>query len=143
MFEWHHEYSAIVDLPVSQLFAFTNDFNNWPLWMDQFESFHIEKVDANETTLIAKVKNRNIYIPILFKVILPLKKYQLYIKAPFFKQTSTITYQEISTSKSKYTAETTVKSFLTPFMKSYYKRKVETQYPKFLKALSDFKASLS
>lgn len=40
MFKWEHEYTLEVDMPLKKAWEFFADLNNWPKWIDQFESFH-------------------------------------------------------------------------------------------------------
>lgn len=138
MFKWHHEYSVEVDVSLNVVLNFLEDFNNWPRWVDQFDSFHVKKIEGNTTTYLAKVKNKNAHLPILVTEIEPSKEYQMLCRVPFFTQTSTRHYQIISPEKTKITVNTIVTSFLTPFFKSFYLKKSETQYSKMLKALLDF-----
>ena len=138
MFKWHHEYSYEVNATLSLILNFMNDFNNWPKWTDQFESYRIEKIEGDTTALLAKVKNKKSYVSILFTEIEPQKKYQIFFKVPFFSQTSTLHYQIISPEKTKITVNTCVSSFLTPFFKSIFLKNVETQYPKMQKAIINF-----
>ncbi len=138
MFKWHHEYSVEVDASLSLILNFLNDYNNFPKWVDQFDSFSVKKIEGNTTILRAKVKNKNAYVAVLFTEIEPQKKYQMLCKVPFFTQTSTLHYQIISPTKTKITVNTSVSSFLTPFFKSIFLKNVETQYPKMLKALLNF-----
>jgi hypothetical protein len=135
VFKWHHEYCVEVDVPISHVLSFITDFNNWPNWMDQCESFQIDKAKQTETVIKAKIKNKNAYFPVLMSEIESQKKYRILIKVPFFYQISLCHFQEISTTKTKITIHTSVVSFLTPFFKSHYRKNVENQYPKLLKAL--------
>lgn len=64
MFKWYHEYSVEVDASLSLILNFLNDFNNYPKWVDQFDSFSFKKIEGITTTLIAKVKNKNAYFQI-------------------------------------------------------------------------------
>lgn len=138
MFKWHHEYSVEVDASLSLILNFLNDYNHFPKWVDQFDSFSVKKIEGNTTILTAKVKNKNAYVAVLFTEIEPQKKYQMLCKVPFFSQTSTLHYQIISPEKTKITVNTSVSSFLTPFFKSIFLKNVETQYPKMHKALLNF-----
>lgn len=128
LFKWRHEYSTEIKAPLSTVFDFHQNMNNWTLWQDDLESFKLEKICDNKKVIIAKVRNRNFYLPIIISEIEKNKKCQMKIKSPLSLQISKFHYEEISPALTRITFNTTVSGFLTPFLKYFYKRKANAQY---------------
>lgn len=125
MFKWHYEFSMEVE---ESVINFMNDLNNWPMWLDEFESFKIEKIHENKTTILGKIKNKNFYVTFIITEVEPKMKFHALVRAPFFSQENITRFQEIAPQKIKITVNSTITSFFTPFFKSYYRKKAEKQF---------------
>jgi hypothetical protein len=124
MFTWLHEYSIEVDIPIHAVWDFFANPRNWTEWLDEFDSFHSEGDLKTNSTINGKVKGRNIYIPFLITEVIPNASVGMMIKTLLFTQKSTGLCQEISSTKTRITVNTSVTSLLTPFLKSYYSKTV-------------------
>lgn len=134
MFRWHHEVSYEVDIPIVPLWDFSVNPSNWPKWIDQFDSCKLDSENPN--VVKAKIKNHNAHISLVITHVEPLKKFQYLIKNFFMVQESQTIVQEISPTRTRIIFHNSVRSFLTPFFKCYYRKHVEKQGKRFVEVLS-------
>lgn len=135
MFKWFYEYNLEVDLPLEKLWSFCTNPSNWPKNIDEFESCVLESPFQKGSVVKVKIKNKNAHVNLHILEVEPYRSYKTLTKIPFFSQESVTTFLEISPGRSKLTTKTCVNSFLTPFFRSYYRKKIEKQYDSFSKIL--------
>jgi hypothetical protein len=135
MRKWSHEYSIEVDLPLETVWGFYINPGNWPKWLDQIDSCVCEEDLKTGSIVMTKIKNRSLCLPIWITDVVPSQECKILIKAPFFVQQSSFAVSWISPMKTCLTLKTSVESILTPFFKSFYRKRVETQNSKSLEFL--------
>ncbi|CDR34215.1 hypothetical protein [Criblamydia sequanensis] len=135
MFKWFYEYNLEVDLPLEELWSFCTNPSHWPKNIDEFESCMLEAPFQKGSTVKTKIKNKKGHVSIHILDVEPYRSYKTLTKIPFFSQESLTTFQKISKTRSKLTTKTCVKSILTPFFRSYYRKKIEKQYDSFSKIM--------
>lgn len=134
MFKWRYETSYEVEVPILPLWNFSTEPSNWPKWIDLFESCKFDEKDSNIVQI--KFKNRDIYFPVIITKMDPPKEVHLLLKNFFMTQENQTTIQEISPTHSKVITCVTFTSFLTPFLKSYFRKHLDKQTKKFMEVLA-------
>ena len=136
MFEWRHEFSTEVDLPLQQVWNFYANPSNWPRWIDQLESCEGElKIGS---IIQGKIKNRSAYLPIKITDVEPFKTCTHLIKNLLFIQTSSISFQVTSSKKTTLTIKVSVVGLLVPFLKNSLTSRTEDSSVKSVEALLEF-----
>ncbi len=125
MFKWIHEHIFEEKISINNAWDFQLNLTKWPKWIEEFESFTCEGELKSGSIISAKIKNQNSSINIFIKNLVPHQEFTVSIKVLFFTQESTHLFEKISPEITRITTVTTVKSFFTPFLKSYYKNKFE------------------
>lgn len=131
------EYSIVVDAPLEKVWDFYIDPNNWPTWIDQLESCTFDGKLKAGSIVQAKTAGSNDSVPIMITDVKPYEECGIVIKAPFFTQRSTTTFEKVSPKKTRVTMQTSTKSLFSPFIKSKVNKKIESMLPKFSKAVKN------
>ncbi len=135
MFKWSHKFSKEVDIPMHNVWDFYSNPSNWPKWIDQFEYCGVDGELKNGSVIAVKIKDKNMYIPIVMKDIRHLDQYVIFIKAPFFAQESCFSLREVLPGRTCISIKSSVTSIFTPFIKPYFQKKAEYSDAKSLQAL--------
>jgi hypothetical protein len=126
MFQWQHEYFLEVNSSVQRVWDYCLDPTNWLKWNEKFESCHYDNALKEGSIIKIKIKSRvpDVYIAAHIKVLQPYEC-KIAFKIPFCNQDNHCIFQEISTTKTRISVVTSIKSLLTPFLKSYFYKKLE------------------
>jgi hypothetical protein len=136
MFTWYHENSIEVNLSLQTAWNFHMSPNNWPKWMEEFESFDFEGVLKTGSNISAKVKNKPVRMLISVVEVIPYRECKCLIKTPLFTQEALSIYQEISSGTTRITLKFCIVSFLAPFMKTFFLKKAEKTHLKLVNAFA-------
>jgi hypothetical protein len=135
LFKCHYESFWEIDLPLQSVWNFCLNPNNWSKAEKLFDTLVFEEKITKGSVLKAKIKDKNIYVPILISDLQPYENCETYIKIPFFTQKVSFTFQEISSEKTGVKINIIVESLFVPFMKAYFKKKMETTSNQWLKVI--------
>ena len=128
IFKWFHTDSIELNIPLDKVWRLYMNPDNWPQWVDRFESCDYEGALKSGSVVKAKIKNKSIYLPIFITEIQPHKEVKILIKSPFFVQESCTVFKEISPIKTRLIMKTSIKSLFVPFLKSYFLKKCENTF---------------
>lgn len=137
MFTWNNEHCQELDIPLQTAWDYTSDPKNWSIWNEDFECCTCEEGFKTGSIIKGKIKNSTSSIPMLLTKV-ENYKFETEMRPPFFSQTASWELQEISPSRTRFILKCSVKSFLTPFMKWYYAKKIKKAYSKYFKALTEY-----
>ncbi len=137
LFKWSYETTVEVDLPLEKVWDFLENPANCSKWRDDIEFCHSAEPLQTGSIIKVKMKNHNVYASILITEYKPYSECKTRVKGSLGSQESSAIFQEISHDRTRLILKFNVKSFLTPFLRSYFLKKTRSQIEKTLRILHE------
>lgn len=128
MFKWSYEFSTEYDFPIHKVWECSTNPDNYSKFLHQCESIQYDK---EKSVIKAHFKGRKyIRVTILLTEFEMHRKIGTRIKGTLGLTDTVTEYHEITSNKTKIVTKINLVSILTPFLKSYFKKKTDKESAK-------------